>query len=432
MTLVQRLAAFSFAFVVPCLAVSSLGAAEMAVGCQGRVIPQSRIIRLAAPADQGTPIIQNLQVEEGDLVEANGVVAVLMAEGPATFLREQAIRKLEAAKAGQDSLVQAEKQALAEIALQKIDAQNSLAIAEASLAALKVQATRRRLSDEGVKEIQAQIDAKTAVLEMLKANRPAYVEQLDANVRSAQVQADEASGSRGRIANAALNEVRTAREVSLREYDAKITGAAGEIDVLKAQLAQGSVLNRQTEREPAEAVAAEQQVLLAKERLAAVQAYADTTRARYAADGMEATASIAEAESGVRLADNRLALTHIRAPFKGSVLRVFARPGEAVGPNGVIEMADLSKMAVEAEVSVADLARVKVGGSAVIRVPGLDKDFHGKVTRIGLRAGPGALMDENPAAFKDLRVMPVFIVLDDPASLSGYTGTQVTVRITNE
>ncbi|MDR3228662.1 MAG: HlyD family efflux transporter periplasmic adaptor subunit [Puniceicoccales bacterium] len=124
----------------------------------------------------------------------------------------------------------------------------------------------------------------------------------------------------------------------------------------------------------------------------------------------------------------------MRAPFKGRVLRVFARTGEAVGPAGVAEIADLSQMTVEAEVNVADIARVRLGAKAVVSLPGRKESFAGKVAAIGLRVVAGALADDNPAAFKDQRVVPVVVELDAAASaaLSGLSAAQAQVRISGE
>jgi hypothetical protein len=55
--------------------------------------------------------------------------------------------------------------------------------------------------------------------------------------------------------------------------------------------------------------------------------------------------------------------------------------------------------------------------------------FTGKVARVALRVVAGALADENPAAFKDLRVVPVEIALDSGAALRHHTGAQVQARI---
>ena len=49
-------------------------------------------------------------------------------------------------------------------------------------------------------------------------------------------------------------------------------------------------------------------------------------------------------------------LTLVRTPIAGEVLEVNARPGEVVGPNGIVELGDLSRMIVVAEVYATDVA----------------------------------------------------------------------------
>ncbi|MDR2845029.1 MAG: HlyD family efflux transporter periplasmic adaptor subunit [Puniceicoccales bacterium] len=432
MRIFQRLVALSLV-----LSGTALCAAEKpaAVGCQGRIVPGSRALHLAAPTDQGTPIVSKLLVEEGTTYQAGTVVAVLMAEEPARLLKAQAQAKHQNAVADHAAIGAVAAQEDAQIALQVLDARNAIATADAAAAALKTQAARRRLSDEAVSEAEAALAAQTAAAERLRADRPATVARLDAAIHSAQVQVDETSGSRRIIATAARDEARAAKETALREYDARLAGAVGEETVLKAKLAAARVLNAQTEREPAEADAAATQATLAKERIAALEDYRAKTRRRYEADAAAAAGAVEEAAAALRVAETRHALTSIRSPITGRVLRVLARAGEAVGPAGVVEIADLRYMEVEAEVNIADLPRVKTGAVAEIRVPGLEKVFSGKVSRIGQRVVSGALADENPAAFKDLRVVPVTLRLDntdgtdDTFRLDGYTGAQVSVRI---
>ncbi|MDR2863010.1 MAG: HlyD family efflux transporter periplasmic adaptor subunit [Puniceicoccales bacterium] len=422
----KKLSALSLLF---CATFITAPGAEQSVGCQGRVLPRSRILRLAAPADQGVPVIAKILVEEGDAVEKDGLIAVLLAETPARLLKEQAAAKIENAKAEKLAIEAAGAQSDAEIALQMLNAQNTLAEAEATLITLKAQSARMRLSVEGVREIEAALTAHTTALERMRTDRPVFEKKLTAAVHSAQVQVNETSGSRKIIAIAAREEAAAAKDAALHEYDARVATAGGEATVLKAKLAAARALNALPEREAAEAIAANQHLVLARARLAALEDYRVRTRARYRADAAVAQAAVADANAALQLATARLAMTGIRAPAAGRVLRILARPGEAVGPGGVAEVADLSQMIVEAEVSVADLARVKSGAVAEVFLPGMDKGFSGKIVRIGLRVTAGALVDENPAVFKDFRIVPVEIELDNPAALSGYTGAQVNVRI---
>jgi HlyD family secretion protein len=394
-------------------------------------VPQSRVLRLAAPSDQGMPIVSKLMVSEGDVVEAGAVVAILAAEAPAKLLLKQASAKVASARAEVESVSAAAARADGEIALQAIDAQFAHAGAEAELAVARAQASRKRLPDEGVRECEVALAAQVASLERLKADRVALEAKLDAAVFSAKVQSDETSGSRQRVALAALEEARAGRVLALREHDARMAAALGEAEVLRAKLGTAKALNALAEREEAEVSAIERQVTAAAERIRILKALRTTVQKQFETKVAAAAAAVDEAVVAEALAEARLGLTRVKSPVRGRVLRVVSRPGTAVGPAGIVEVADLGEMGVEAEVSVPDLARVRVGAHAVVRVPGLKNAFKGRVARIGLRAGTGALADESPVAFKDLRVVPVEIAVEgaDGAALAAYTGAQVLVRI---
>ncbi|MCP9440753.1 MAG: efflux RND transporter periplasmic adaptor subunit [Nitrospira sp.] len=87
-----------------------------------------------------------------------------------------------------------------------------------------------------------------------------------------------------------------------------------------------------------------------------------------------ATAAIRVAEADVEAADVMLKNTVIRAPFDGTVLKKFAEIGEIVAPMGsaanarsaVVLIADMTSLAVEADISESAIAQVSPGQSADI------------------------------------------------------------------
>lgn len=87
-----------------------------------------------------------------------------------------------------------------------------------------------------------------------------------------------------------------------------------------------------------------------------------------------ATAAIKAAEADVEAADVMLKNTVIRAPFDGTVLKKFAEIGEIVAPMGsatnsrgaVVLIADMTALAVEADISESAITQVTQGQSADI------------------------------------------------------------------
>jgi HlyD family secretion protein len=134
-----------------------------------------------------------------------------------------------------------------------------------------------------------------------------------------------------------------------------------------------------------------------------------------------------QAEKGVYEA--RLEMSYIRAPQRGQVLKIFTRPGEKVGPEGVLELGETDKMTVVAEVYETDVHRLAQGQRAIIRTPALAEPVEGKVIKVGFRVGKMDVLSSDPVADTDARVVETTILVDDPTPLQRLTNLQVDVEI---
>jgi HlyD family secretion protein len=129
------------------------------------------------------------------------------------------------------------------------------------------------------------------------------------------------------------------------------------------------------------------------------------------------------------LAAAHVAQTFLTAPSKGRVLRILARPGELVGaPQPIVQMADLSRMAVVAEVYETDISKVYDGQKVEITSPvDTARKMTGKVVSVGSLIGKNRVYDADPLADVDRRVIEVKILLDEPALAAGLINLQVNV-----
>ena len=102
-------------------------------------------------------------------------------------------------------------------------------------------------------------------------------------------------------------------------------------------------------------------------------------------------ASISSAAAGVVAAEVSVENTRIRAPFDGTVLTKDADVGEVVAPFGaasnsrgaVVTMADMTSLEVEADVSEANITRVKIGQPTEITLDAYpDIRYQGYVSKI--------------------------------------------------
>jgi HlyD family secretion protein len=119
----------------------------------------------------------------------------------------------------------------------------------------------------------------------------------------------------------------------------------------------------------------------------------------------------------------------VRAPISGRVLEVHTRAGEKVGPDGILELGDVGHMYAVAEVYETDIVRVHPGQRATISSPALTEPVQGTVERLGLKIARLNLLDTDPVARTDARIVPVEIRLDDSGRVAALTNLQVEVAI---
>ena len=119
----------------------------------------------------------------------------------------------------------------------------------------------------------------------------------------------------------------------------------------------------------------------------------------------------------------------IRAPLRGQVLKIYTRPGEQIGPEGILELGETDEMTVVAEVYETDVDRLAEGQAAVISSPALAEPVKGKVIKIGYRVGKMDVLSSDPVADTDARVVEAVILMDDPETLRRLTNLQVDVEI---
>jgi HlyD family secretion protein len=140
----------------------------------------------------------------------------------------------------------------------------------------------------------------------------------------------------------------------------------------------------------------------------------------------------AEVEAGVRevaRARAEYAASLIRAPRDGRVVKIHARAGEEVGPNGVLEFATTDRMYVLAEIAEGDISRVHPGQHATISGHGLPEPLTGTVDTVGLQVTQNSVMKLDPSEFSDARVVEAKIRLDDGERVAQLIHLRVNVVI---
>jgi HlyD family secretion protein len=119
----------------------------------------------------------------------------------------------------------------------------------------------------------------------------------------------------------------------------------------------------------------------------------------------------------------------VRSPLAGQVIEIHTRRGERVGGDGIAELGRTDSMYAVAEVYETDIGAVKIGAGATITSPALSEPLHGTVESIALKIGKADVLNTDPAAKIDARVVEVDIRLDDSKSVRGLTNLQVEIVI---
>lgn len=218
----------------------------------------------------------------------------------------------------------------------------------------------------------------------------------------------------------------------------KISDAESQIDRMKVLVNKGAMARIELDRKTEELN--EQKRLLEDanidlERLKNLQKMArinaesnlDIKRANSALD--QASIDTDSLEKKVALEEANLSNAFITAPEDGLVLSIYHRPGEAIGSEPVLKMANLDSMIVMTEVYETDIHLVKVGQKATATSPALEHEITGSVVSIGRMVVQQGIYSSDPSISTDARVIDVIIRLDQPELVNQLVNLQVQVSI---
>ena len=143
----------------------------------------------------------------------------------------------------------------------------------------------------------------------------------------------------------------------------------------------------------------------------------------------EAAAKVSSTEAKMKLAEAELENTIVRSPIDGVVLKIETYPGERISDEPILQIGDLRQMHVVAEVYETDVRLVKLGQRATIDSPALAEPISGVVEEIGLLIDKNDVLDIDPAAPVDSRVVEVRVKLDESKTAARFVDLQVRVKI---
>jgi HlyD family secretion protein len=133
--------------------------------------------------------------------------------------------------------------------------------------------------------------------------------------------------------------------------------------------------------------------------------------------------------SNLQLAEARLARTIILAPIDGLILKVQLHPGESVGQGPILKMGNTARMFAVAEVYETDIGLVRIGQKVRVTSGALAREVTGVVAAIGKTIHRTTVLDVDPAADTDSRIVEVRVKLDESEPVASLTNLQVRVDI---
>lgn len=236
-----------------------------------------------------------------------------------------------------------------------------------------------------------------------------------------------------------------AQQATIGRLQTELTFAQSDLDryqllyeqgaLSKSELDQRISTVEQLHKQIGEAEATLQQLVATRDReIANVTAQLNTEQVNR--QRIRAQSDVNTAKESLRLAKVRLENALVRSPIAGRVLQVMTYPGETISDSGrgrgaILEIADTRNMNAVAEVHESKIRNVKVGQRARIisRNNAFTQEVMGTVVEIGNQIFKQNVLNDDPAALTDARVVEVKIRLDDSSVVERFTNLQIDVEI---
>ena len=289
---------------------------------------------------------------------------------------------------------------------------------------------------DGSQRLQAALDEAATKVKIAQAR----LERVQAGAKSSSISAKKAA-----IANlkAELAGERQTQQATIAKAQAQLDNARSELQRHQMLHQQGAISASELDSKKLAANTAESQL---KETQAAFDRTQLTLEARIdeaiallaeiqeirPVDLQIAQAELNQAQAAASKARSDMELSYVRSPLAGVVLAVHTRPGEAPDGKGIVEIGKTEQMMVTAEVDQNDIRRIKIGQKATVVSGVFSEKLQGRVYQISSLIGKNDLLDTDPTADEDTRVVEVQIILEPEASQKVIKLTNLEVDVTIE
>ncbi|MDJ0729302.1 MAG: HlyD family efflux transporter periplasmic adaptor subunit [Crocosphaera sp.] len=375
-----------------------------AISALGRIEPLGEVINLAPPPTQGGAKIQQLLVQQGQRVKTGQNLAIL----------DDINRKQAAFKAAQETV----KVAQANLEIVKAGPkQGEIEAQEAIIKQLEAELEGEMLTNHAtIARLQMELDGE-------KRQQAATIERLNAELQDAQREYQ-------RYENLAVDGVISQSELEQRQLELD----QARKSLLEAQERLNKTINTLLEEIAAEQSQSRKEINSLGQQIIAAKANLNRIAEIRPVDVYKAQAELDRAMAQLVEAKTDLDLTYIKSPMDGQVLQIHTYPGEKVDDKkGILELGQTDQMMVVAEVYESQINEVRIGQKAIIKSDNNSfiGTLEGTVHQIGLQIGKKDVLDSDPAADVDVRVVEVEILLtpESSAKVSGLTYAKVITEI---
>lgn len=277
-------------------------------------------------------------------------------------------------------------------------------------------------------EAQAQVKVSQAELAKVKAG-----------AKSGEISAQQAEIVR--LQEQLKGEVAT-QQASIARWQAEVNNANAEYSRYLSLYQQGAIASAELDRKRLTLETAQAQLNEAKaqqnqsndtirEQIRQATANLDRIAEVRPVDVQVAQAEVFKASAAANKAKAELAQAYIRAPIAGRILDIYAKPGEVVSNEGIVELGQTNQMQVVAEVYETDISKIRPGQPATIISESFSSKLRGTVKSIGLQVKKQEVTSGEPGENLDRKIVEVRIWLtpQDSKRVANLTNSQVLIAI---
>ncbi len=246
--------------------------------------------------------------------------------------------------------------------------------------------------------------------------------QKDATLAQAEAALAEARASRNRMAAGARDSEIAAQQSRIAALRADEANALHEAARAETLVPGGAGTRAGAER-----------TRFAAERATATRREAEAVLATLSSPRAEdlaiAEARLSSAAAALAKARADAVLARITAPIAGTVLKIYARAGDQLGTDGLLDLANLDRLDVVADVYETDVPRLRLGAPAEIIVPGIAARYAATVREIGWQVRRTTQAGTDPVAATDSRTVEVRLTLGEEGRLALMRRVNMQVQV---